>query len=123
MNSWIDLAIYYILLHWKSYLVWKVQQAFTFQWQVTLLNFFSAAVIFVINQYRKLCFSQGLYTAAYDLKMEWVVIKGISGYADGTTTSEGWEKFASVMAASIVANILRDSSVFQEWRHYGHEGS
>ena len=35
--------------------------------------------------------------------MEWVVVKGISGYADGTGgITDEWKTFASVMAASVV---------------------
>ena len=45
-------------------------------------------------------------------------IKGIAGYADGTITSEEWETFANLMAASVVANILSDANMFQDWPHY-----
>ena len=61
----------------------------------------------------------GVFSAAHDLKMEWVVIKGISDYADGTASlTENWRPFASVMAASVVNNILRNPVVFEEWLHY-----
>ena len=51
--------------------------------------------------------------------MEWVVVKGISGYADGTGgVSDEWKTFASVMAASVVENMLSDSAVFQSWPHF-----
>ena len=51
--------------------------------------------------------------------MEWVVIKGISDYADGTASlTEQWKPFASVMAASVVNNILREPVVFAQWPHY-----
>ena len=51
--------------------------------------------------------------------MEWVVVKGISGYADGTGgVSDEWKTFASVMAASVVENMLYGSVVFQSWPHY-----
>lgn len=63
--------------------------------------------------------AEGVYVAAYDLKMEWVVVKGISGYANGTEGNrEEWRTFASVMAASVVENMLSDSVVFQSWPHY-----
>ena len=63
--------------------------------------------------------SSGVYVAAYDLKMEWVVVKGISGYADGTGgITDEWKTFASVMAASVVENMLSDSAVFQSWPHF-----
>ena len=50
--------------------------------------------------------------------MEWVVVKGISGYADGTEERENWQTFASVTAASLVANILNHCSIFEDWPHY-----
>ena len=56
--------------------------------------------------------------AANELKMEWVVVKGISGYADGAKEKENWQTFASVTAASLVANILNQSSIFEDWPHY-----
>ena len=46
-------------------------------------------------------------------------MKGIADYADGAESiSENWSPFASVMAASVVANIVNDPVVFQEWPHY-----
>ena len=61
----------------------------------------------------------GLYTAAFDLQVEWLVVKGISSFADGReTTNEKWSEFASANAASLVANILNDDVVFKRWPHY-----
>ena len=49
---------------------------------------------------RHLFLFTGVFSAAHDLKMEWVIIKGISDYADGTASlTEHWKPFASVMAA------------------------
>ena len=46
-------------------------------------------------------------------------VKGIRGYADDRQSSgDEWVIFASVMAASVVANILNDPVVFQEWSHF-----
>lgn len=61
-----------------------------------------------------------MFAAAYDLKIEWVVVKGIKDYADDSRslTADNWEDFASVMAASVVANILSDAAVFEEWPNY-----
>ena len=60
-----------------------------------------------------------MFSAAHDLKMEWVIIKGISDYADGTATlTQHWKPFASVMAASVVNNMLRVPVVFDDWPHY-----
>ena len=66
----------------------------------------------------------GLYTAAFDLQVEWLVVKGIDSYADaGESTNEKWSEFASVNAASLVAKILNDDVVFKRWPHYqGDEG-
>ena len=61
----------------------------------------------------------GLYTAAFDLQVEWLVVKGISSYADGReSTNEKWSQFASANAASLVAKILNDDVVFKRWPHY-----
>ena len=61
----------------------------------------------------------GIFAAAHDLKVEWAVVKGISDYADGTKSStDGWRPFASVMAASVVANILKGPGVLTGWEHY-----
>lgn len=62
---------------------------------------------------------EGVFAAANDLKMEWVVIKGISDYADGSKSkTQAWQRFASVMAASVVANILKVPGLLKDWQHY-----
>ena len=63
-------------------------------------------------------FVPGVFSAARDLKMEWVVIRGISGYADGTEANENWQTFASVAVASLVVSILNRYSFFKDWPHY-----
>ena len=65
-----------------------------------------------------LLYVSGVFSVAHDLKMEWVVIKGISGYADGTEAKETWQTFASVTAASLVVSILKECSIFEDWPHY-----
>ena len=65
-----------------------------------------------------LLYVSGVFSVAHDLKMEWVVIKGISGYADGTESKENWQTFASVTAASLVVSILKECSIFEDWPHY-----
>ena len=55
---------------------------------------------------------------AYELKMEWVIVKGISGYADGTESKESWQEIGSVTAASLAVHVLKDSEVFKDWPHY-----
>ena len=65
-----------------------------------------------------LLYVSGVFNAAHELKMEWVVVKGISGYADGTESKENWQTFASVTAASLVVSILNDCSIFGDWPHY-----
>ena len=66
-----------------------------------------------------MCPSTGVFSAAHVLKMEWVVIKGVSSYVDGTASlTEDWKPFASAMAASVVKNMLRTPAVFEGWPHY-----
>ena len=59
-----------------------------------------------------------MYAAAHNLDIEWVVIKGISGYADGRKVKDSWRTFASFMAASLTAHILSDTIAFQALPHY-----
>ena len=64
------------------------------------------------------CFS-GVYAAAHDFKTEWVVVKGIKDFADEMqSSSKKWKEIACVMAASVVANILNDPVIFQDWPHF-----
>ncbi|XP_067026243.1 uncharacterized protein [Acropora muricata] len=62
---------------------------------------------------------EGLYAAAYDANIEWVIVKGVASYfhRSQSATSE-WLSFASTMAASMVAKMLKDPTVFREWPHY-----
>ena len=60
-----------------------------------------------------------MFAAAHDLDIEWVVIKGISGYADDRKVKDSWRSFASFMAASLTAHILSDAIAFQALPHYG----
>ena len=56
--------------------------------------------------------------AAHDFKTEWVVVKGIKDFVDETqSSSKKWKQIACVMAASVVANILNDPVIFQDWPH------
>ena len=64
-------------------------------------------------------FFLGLFAAAFDLKIEWVIVKGISHFGSGNSTAEkSWESHACMMAASLVSNMLKDSVVFKQWPHY-----
>ena len=61
----------------------------------------------------------GLFAAARDMNIEWVIVKGISHFSDDSNTSdESWKSFASIMAASVVSNMLNNPVVFKEWPHY-----
>ena len=61
----------------------------------------------------------GVFTAAFDTQLEWLVVKGIADFADGEQVNEeSWEAFASAMAASLVSHILSDPGVFCTWPHY-----
>ena len=54
------------------------------------------------------------------MKLEWVVVKGVSDFAvSSSSTHESWKVFASVMAASVVSNMLSDPYIFEQWPHYG----
>ena len=53
------------------------------------------------------------------MKIEWVIVKGISHFSnDGNAPNDSWKSFASIMAASLVSNMLNDPVVFKEWPHY-----
>ncbi|XP_044170345.1 LOW QUALITY PROTEIN: uncharacterized protein LOC114949279 [Acropora millepora] len=62
---------------------------------------------------------EGVYAAAYDANIEWLIVKGVASYfhQSQSATSE-WMSFASAMAASVVAKMLNDPTVFQEWPRY-----
>ena len=61
----------------------------------------------------------GVFTAAFDCQIEWLIVKGIADYADGSQlASESWSSSASVMAASLVTHILNEACVFHSWPHY-----
>ena len=60
-----------------------------------------------------------MFTAAFDCQIEWLIVKGIADYADGShLPSESWFSCASVMAASLVAHIVSEPFVFRSWPHY-----
>ena len=60
-----------------------------------------------------------MFTAAFDSQIEWLNVKGIADYADGSQLpSDSWSSCASVMAASLVAHILSEPYVFHSWPHY-----
>ena len=61
----------------------------------------------------------GVYSAAHDLNVEWIIIKGVSDFADGKESdTDAWRSFASLMAASFVAHILSNPVIFEDWPHY-----
>ena len=67
----------------------------------------------------KLYFLPGVYAAAYDREVEWVVIKGISDYADGTKNeTKKWQNFGSAMASSVVHHMLKQPDVLNGFTHY-----
>ena len=73
-----------------------------------------------INDWRYWLYSVlGLYAAAHALDVPWIIIKGISDYADCRKSgTDRWRSFASLMAASLTAHVLSDPVVFQDWPHY-----
>ena len=63
----------------------------------------------------------GVYSAAHDLNVEWIIIKGVSDFADGKNSEKNaWRPFASIMAASFVAHILSNPIIFEDWPHYNN---
>ena len=57
--------------------------------------------------------------AAHDFNTECLIVKGIKDFVDETQySSKKWKQIASVMAASVVANILNDPVIFQDWPHF-----
>ncbi|XP_068717831.1 NLR family CARD domain-containing protein 3-like isoform X2 [Montipora capricornis] len=61
---------------------------------------------------------EGVFAAAHDEKVEWVVVKGVASFVNQTQQSRSeWMSFASTMAASVVAKMVNDPVVFQEWPH------
>ncbi|CAH3119615.1 unnamed protein product [Porites lobata] len=62
---------------------------------------------------------EGVFAAAFDCEIEWLIVKGIADYANGSQlASENWSSCASVMAASLVAHILNEPCAFYSWPHY-----
>ena len=65
-------------------------------------------------------FNVGIFASAHDMRLEWVIVKGVSSFADiSGSTNEAWKNFACIMAASVVSKMLSDPVVFKEWRHFG----
>ena len=61
----------------------------------------------------------GLYAATAETGLEWTVVKGVSDFADDNkSNTDKWRSFASVMAASVVQNMLTDAGVFEDWPHH-----
>ena len=66
-----------------------------------------------------LFFDVGVFTAAHDLKIDCVIVKGVSHFTnDSDPPDDLWKSFACTMAASLVSNMLSDSLVFRDWPHY-----
>ncbi|XP_022784497.1 uncharacterized protein LOC111325054 isoform X3 [Stylophora pistillata] len=63
---------------------------------------------------------EDVYSAIHDLQVEWIFVKGVKDHINGDQSSrDNWGVFGSVMAASVVANILHDPVIFKEWCHSG----
>ena len=60
----------------------------------------------------------GVFVAAHYDKVEWVLVKGVASCADHSQDlTDEWKSFASTNAASVVANMLSDPIIFQDWPH------
>ena len=61
----------------------------------------------------------GVYAAAFDANIEWLIVKGVaSHFYERKSVADEWKSFASTMAASVVAKMLNDPTVFLEWPHF-----
>ena len=63
----------------------------------------------------------GVFTAAFDSGIEWLLVKGIADYADSSCAkhnAKSWRQCASVIAASLVMHILSNPTVFGSVPHY-----
>ena len=70
-------------------------------------------------KYNSLSSLSGVCGAAHDLGVEWIIIKGVSDFADGTKSeTNSWRLFASLMATSLVAYILKNPIIFKDSGHY-----
>ena len=70
-------------------------------------------------QVRVSLFVVGVFVAAHDLKIEWVIVKGVCHFInDPDPPDELCKSFASTMAASLVSNMLNDPLVFKDWPHF-----
>ncbi|XP_068705028.1 uncharacterized protein [Montipora foliosa] len=59
---------------------------------------------------------EGVFSAAHKLDIQWVIVKGISDYADGTKDStKDWKPYASMMAASLVSHVFSQPKAFEGW--------
>ena len=66
--------------------------------------------VFLYNAY-----SVGLLEAVRQYRTQWAVIKAVSDFADGSKDStDQWQKFSSVMAASVVHNMFKQG-VMENW--------
>ncbi|XP_067018137.1 death domain-containing ATP nucleosidase-like [Acropora muricata] len=102
-----------VKVHKDSLLLSGPEESSSDKWRAELMDRYPDAIALEME-------GEGLYTAAHDLGIEWVVIKGVSDYADSNkSASDLWRPFSSLMAASLVAHILGDVDVFEEWPHYG----
>ena len=93
------------------------------QWTPSMEILFDLYIMFEIQLFiNSIChyfIFTGVFTAAFDCQIEWLIVKGIADYADGSQlASESWSSCASVMAASLVAHILSEPCVFHSWPHY-----
>ena len=62
--------------------------------------------------------TSGVYAGAYDANIEWAIVKGVASYFHQSQSATAkWMSFASAMAASVVAKMLKDPGVFKEWPH------
>ena len=93
---------------WEGILLWSLK--FSLGLQQTINVLFQVRVSLLVV---------GVFVAAHDMKIEWVIVKGVSHFInDPDQPDELWKSFACTMAASLVFNMLNDPVVFKDWPHF-----
>ena len=74
----------------------------------------------LVHKYSSICVKiTGLYEAAYNLSIEWAVIKAVSDFADGSKErTKLWQPFSSAIAASVAYNMFKYPVVLRHWHHH-----
>ena len=89
--------------------------------EVKLSSVKSLPYLWKQKSYITLFWITGVFTAAFDSGIEWLIVKVIADYAVSSSAQQNaksWRRCACVMAASLVMHILSNPTVFRSWPHY-----